>query len=64
MKELFKKLRKEAEQKNSQLSEQEIAKKQMAALLLYDKMQSPYDNAMNDDDLDNAKKILETQVVL
>jgi hypothetical protein len=55
MKELFENLRKKAEQERSKLSDKEKAEQKLASFLLFDKMQSPYDNAMNEQEFEKTK---------
>jgi len=62
MKEHFEKLRKEAEQRQAKLSDKEKAEQKLVSFLLFDKMQSPYDNAMSDEEFEKTKKELENEV--
>jgi hypothetical protein len=62
MRELFETLRQQAEQKRNKLSDKEKAQQKLASFLLFDKMQSPYDNAMNEQEFEKTKEELESEI--
>jgi hypothetical protein len=62
MRELFETLRQQAEQKRNKLSDKEKAQQKLASFLLFDKMQSPYDNAINEQEFEKTKEELESEI--